>query len=161
MSDVPTGWEVKDGLLVLTGSGGENNLVSREKFWNFELHVEFKPGPKTNSGIGLRARYEVQILEDFGRPTSNHGNGALYGFIVPSENASNPAGEWQTFDIRLVGCQVTVVLNGKTIIHRQEIPGLTAAAVDANEAKPGPILLQSARGPVAFRNIILKTLVKK
>ena len=162
MADVvPIGWEVKDGLLVLTGSGSENNLVSEEKFWNFELHVEFKPGPKTNSGIGLRARYEVQILEDLGRPTSNHGNGALYGFIVPSENASKPAGEWQAFDIRLVGRQVTVVLNGKTIINKQEIPGLTAMAVDADEAEPGPILLQSARGPVAFRNIMLKTLVKK
>ena len=161
MSEVPVGWEVKDGLLVLTGSGGENNLVSEEKFWNFALHVEFKPGPKTNSGIGLRARYEVQILEDFGRPASNHTNGALYGFIVPTENASKPAGEWQAFDIRLVGRQVTVVLNGKTIIDREEIPGLTAAAVDADEAKPGPILLQSARGPVAFRNIILRTLVKE
>ena len=39
--------------------------------------------------------------------------------------------------------------------------GLTAAAIDADEANPGPILLQSARGPVAFRNIILTTLVKK
>jgi hypothetical protein len=161
MSDVPTGWEVKDGLLVLAGSGGENNLVSQETFWNFELHVEFMPGPKTNSGIGLRGRYEVQILEDFGRPAFNHGNGALYGFIAPSENASKPAGEWQTFDIRLVGRQVTVILNGKTVIHKQEIPGLTAAAVDANEAEPGPILLQSARGPVAFRNIVVTTLGKK
>ncbi len=162
MSDVvPTGWEIKDGLLVLTGSGSENNLVSEEKFWNFALHVEFKPGAKSNSGIGLRARYEVQILEDRDRPTSNHGNGAVYGFIVPSENASKPAEEWQTFDIRLVGRQVTVVLNGKTIIDKQEVPGLTAMSVDANEAEPGPILLQSAKGPVAFRNIILTTLVKK
>ena len=158
---VPTGWEVRDGLLVLTGSGSENNLVSEEKFWNFELHVEFKPGPKSNSGIGLRARYEVQILEDLGRPTSSHGNGALYGFIVPSENASKPAEEWQAFDIRLVGRQVTVVLNGKTIIDKQEVPGLTAMSVDANEAEPGPLLLQSAKGPVAFRNIILTSLVKK
>jgi hypothetical protein len=157
----PQGWEVKDGLLVLTGSGGENNLVSQEEFWNFELHVEFKPGPKSNSGIGLRARYEVQIIDDFEKPASNHGNGALYGFIVPKDNASRPAGEWQAYDIRLIGRQLTVVLNGKTIIDHQEIPGLTAAAVDANEAKPGPILVQSARGPVAFRNIILKTLVKK
>jgi len=155
------GWEVKDGLLVLTGSSAENNLVSKEKFWNFALHVEFKPGPKSNSGIGLRARYEVQILEDFGRPAFNHGNGSLYGFIVPSENASKPADEWQAFDIRLVGRQVTVVLNGKTIIDKQEIPGLTAMAVDANEAEPGPILLQSAKGPVAFRNIVLRPLVKK
>ena len=160
LSGKPVGWVVKDGTLILTGSGGENNLVSKQKFWNFELHVEFKPGPKTNSGIGLRGRHEVQILEDFGRPAGSHGNGALYGFIVPSENASKPAGEWQTYDIRLVGRQVTVVLNGKTIIDKKEIPGLTAAAVDANEGRPGPILLQSARGPVAFRNIVLKTLVR-
>lgn len=158
---VPQGWEVKDGLLVLTGKGAENNLISEDKFWNFDLHVEFKTGTKGNSGIGLRARYEVQILQDFGRPAFNHGCGALYGFIVPSENASRPPEEWQTFDIRLVGRQVTVVLNGKTIIYKQEIPGLTAAAANADEAEPGPILLQSAQGPVSFRNIILKTLVKK
>ncbi len=158
MSEQPTGWEIKDGTLVLTGKGGENSLVSDQKFWNFELHVEFKLGPKTNSGIGLRARYEVQILQDFGRPPGPHGNGAVYGFIAPSENASKPAGEWQTYDIRLVGRQVTVVLNGKTIIDKREIEGLTALAVDANEGQPGPILLQSANGPVAFRNIVLKTL---
>ncbi|MFB3827834.1 MAG: DUF1080 domain-containing protein [Bryobacteraceae bacterium] len=160
MSDKPAGWEIKDGTLVLTGRGGENSLVSDQKFWNFELHIEFKLGPKTNSGIGLRARYEVQILQDFGRPPGPHGNGAVYGFIAPAVNASKPAGEWQTYDIRLVGRQVTVVLNGKTIIDKQEIEGLTALAVDANEGQPGPILLQSASGPVAFRNIVLTTLVK-
>ena len=53
---------MEDGILKSTG--GANNLITERKFWNFTLHVEYKVGPHSNSGIGLRARYEVQILED-------------------------------------------------------------------------------------------------
>jgi len=63
--------------------------------------------------------------------------------------------EWQSFDIVLVGRLVTIVANGKTIIYKQEIPGITGGAIDANEAEPGPIMMQGDHGPVAFRNIIL------
>ena len=81
----PLGWTVKDG--VLTNTPAANNLIGDQSFWNFELHVEYRVGPKSNSGIGLRSRYEIQILEDYGRPTSTHTNGALYSRIPPSENA--------------------------------------------------------------------------
>jgi hypothetical protein len=118
-------------------------------------------GEHSNSGIGLRARYEVQVLDDFGRPPNTHGNGALYARILPSENASKPAGEWQTYDIRLVGRQVTVVLNGKTIIDKGEVEGLTAIAIDSSEAEPGPIFLQGDHGAVEFRNLMVTPLVKK
>lgn len=150
------GWSVKDGLLASTGHA--NNLVSDAKFWNFKLHVEYNVGARSNSGIGLRGRYEVQILDDYGRPPQSHGNGALYSRIAPSVNASKPAGEWQTFDIRLVGRQVTVVLNDKKIIDKQEIEGLTAIASDSEEGKPGPIVLQGDHGPVEFRNIVITPL---
>ncbi len=43
MTEKPVGWGVKDGLLVLTGRRGDNNIVTKQKFWNFKLHVEFKP----------------------------------------------------------------------------------------------------------------------
>ena len=74
-------------------------------------------------------------------------------------NASKPAGEWQTYDIRLVGRQVTVVLNDRKVIDKQEIEGLTAIAGNADEGKPGPIILQGDHGPVEFRNIVLTPLV--
>ncbi len=152
------GWTVEDG--VLRSTGGANNLESDAKFWNFTLHVEYRVGPHSNSGIGLRGRYEVQILEDYGKPAGLHSNGALYSRIAPSENASKPAGEWQTYDVRLVGRSVTVVLNGKKVIDHGYIEGLTAIADNADEAKPGPILLQGDHGPVDFRNVVLTPLVK-
>jgi hypothetical protein len=152
------GWSVQDGNLATTGKGA--NIISEQKFWNFKLHLEYRMGPRSNSGIGLRARYEVQVADDYGRPPNEHTNGALYSRIAPSENASKPPGEWQTYDIRLVGRQVTVVLNGKTIIDKGEIEGLTAIAVDPNEAEPGPIYLQGDHGPVEFRNIVVTPLIK-
>jgi len=156
--DKPFGWTVENGIL--TSTGGASNLVTLQKFWNYKLHVEFRLGKGSNSGLGLRARYEVQILDDFGKPPNTHGNGALYSRILPSENASKPAGEWQTYDIRLVGRQVTVVLNGKTIIDKGVIEGLTAIAADANEGQPGPLILQGDHGPVEFRSIVLTPLTK-
>jgi hypothetical protein len=66
----------------------------------------------------------------------------------------------QTFDIRLVGRDVTVVLNGKTIIDRQAIEGFTAVATDVEEASPGPITLQGDHGSVEFRKLVVIPLVK-
>lgn len=154
-----SGWTVVGGALSTTGRGV--NIVSDARFWNFKLHCEFKPSAHSNSGVGLRARYEIQVLDDYGQPPNTHGNGALYARILPKENASKPAGEWQTYDIRLVGRQLTVVLNGKTIIDKGEVEGLTAIATDANEAEPGPIYLQGDHGNVDFRNVVVTPLEKR
>ena len=63
--------------------------------------------------------------------------------------------------IRLVGREVTVVLNGIRVINRQSIDGPTAIALDTNEAEPGPILLQGNRGTVEFRRMVVYPLIKK
>lgn len=152
------GWTVKGGAL--TNVAHANNLVSKQRFWNFKLHAEFRLAPHSNSGIGLRGRYEVQILEDYGRPPNKHSNGALYSRIAPAVNASKPAGEWQTYDITLVGRQVTVVLNGQKVIDKGEIEGLTAIANDPNEGEPGSISLQGDHGPVEFRSLVVTPLTK-
>ncbi len=154
----PLGWTVENGAL--SNHAGANNLVSDQKFWNFKIHVEFKVSEDTNSGIGLRARYEVQILDDFGKPPNTHGNGALYSRILPTMNASKPPGEWQSDDIRLVGRDVTVVLNDHKIIDHKHIDGLTAIAMDPNEAEPGPIILQGDHRHVEIRKVILTPLHK-
>jgi hypothetical protein len=151
------GWSVEDGIL--KGNGKAVDLLSNEKFWNFELHVEYRTPPHSNSGIGLRGRYEVQILDDYGKPPNVHSNGALYSRIAPSENASKPAGEWQTFDVRLVGRHVTVKLNGKTVTQGV-IDGLTALACDPDEGRPGSMMLQGDHGPVEFRKIVVTPLVQ-
>jgi hypothetical protein len=153
------GWTVKDGIL--TNGIGNTNLVSEKKFMNFALDVDFRLGPRGNSGVALRGRYEVQLADDPDRPPSNHGSGSILGRIVPVVNAARLAGDWQTLSVRLVGRQVTVVLNGIRVIDRQSVDGPSDIALDTNEGEPGPILLQGDRGPVAFRKIVVYPLVKR
>jgi hypothetical protein len=153
------GWSVQNGVLESTGK--VSNLVSDRKFWNFELHIEFRVPQGSNSGVGLRARYEVQIKGDHGSKPDTHSSGALYSRIVPSTDASKPNGEWQAYDIRLVGRQVTVVVNGKTVIDKGMIEGLTAMATDPNEAEAGPLSLQGDHGGVEFRRIAVTPLVRQ
>lgn len=154
----PTGWTVKDGLLANSASAG--NLVSEKKFWNFAVEAEYRLSARGNSGIALRGRYEVQIVDDAERPVSNRSSGAILSRIAPSINASKAAGEWQSLTARLVGRQVTVLLNGVRVIDKQIIDGPTAIALDANEAEPGPIVLQGDRGLVEFRKVVVHPLIK-
>lgn len=151
-------WRVENGLLMNNPRAAD--ITSIPKFWNFKLHAEYRVKPRSNSGIGLRGRYEIQIYDDFGQPPSMHGNGALYSRIAPSVNASRKPGEWQTFDITLIGRQVTVALNGQTIIDHRDVEGFTAMATDAAEDQPGPITLQGDHGPVEFRKITVTPLTR-
>ena len=155
----PLGWAVKQGILV--NEPHANNIESKDKFWNFEAHLEYRLRAHSNSGVGLRGRYEVQIQDDYGKQLDSHGHGALYSRIAPRVNASKPAGEWQTLDIRLVGRYVTVVLNGTKIIDKGYVEGFTAMATDADEAQPGPLVIQGDHMPVEFRRITVTPLVKQ
>jgi hypothetical protein len=147
-------WTVEDGTLVNNGHGAE--IISVPKFEDFKLHVEFNCAPKSNSGVYLRGRYEVQIETDSADEPLNRRTGGVYGFLTPSPQIPPKPGEWQTYDITLLGRTVTVVQNGQTIIDRQEIPGITGGALDSHEELPGPIYLQgSEAGRVAFRNIVI------
>ena len=154
------GWSAQDGLLSTKGRG--TSLGTQAKFSNFVLHLEFRVGPRGNSGVGLRGRYEVQIMDDAGRAgtATAHGTGSVIAHVPASVNAAKPAGEWQTYDIRLVGRQVTVVLNGTKVSDKADIAGLTAMAIDANEDEPGALVLQGDHGAVDFRNIVLTPLIK-
>jgi hypothetical protein len=69
--------------------------------------------------------------------------------------AAKKAGEWQSFDITLVGRRVTVIANGKKVIADQVIPGITGGALNSKEGEPGPILIQGDHGPVEYRNIVI------
>ena len=148
------GWTAEGGILHNL-DGNAPLLTSQEKFWNFRMHQEYRVSEGSNSGVGLRGRYEIQIYDDFGRPASDHGNGALYGRIAPKVNASKPHTEWQTFDVTLIGRDLTVVHNGVTTIEKAHIPGYTAMATDRYEGEPGPITLQGDHGLVEFRKIVV------
>jgi len=146
-------WRAVNGVLTNTKRGG--NLVTDRTFGDFKLHAEFKYPPAGNSGVYLRGRYEAQIEDSTGRELSTGGLGAIYGFLIPNQNAAKGANEWQTYDITLVGRRVTVVLNGKTVICEANIPGPTGGALDSYEEKPGPIMLQGDHGPVEYRNLTI------
>ena len=66
-------------------------------------------------------------------------------------------GQWQSYDITLVGRLVTIVANGETVICKQVIPGITGGAIDSKEGEPGPLLIQGDHGPIDYRNIIITT----
>jgi hypothetical protein len=147
-------WKVEDGTLVSPGHGPE--IITDAKFEDFKLHIEFNCAPGSNSGVYLRGRYELQIEDDPQPEGPSMRTGGIYGFLAPSPEQPRTPGVWQTYDITLVGRVVTVVQNGKTIIDKQEIPGITGGALDSHEAQPGPIYLQgSEAGHVAFRNITI------
>lgn len=146
-------WVVKDGILTNPKAGA--NLITDEKYDDFRLQAEFRYPEGSNSGIYLRGRYEVQIEDNKGTPPSSVYFGGVYGFVTPNEMVAGKPGEWQTFDITLVGRRVTIVANGKTIICDQIIPGITGGAMDSNEGEPGPIMLQGDHGAVEFRKIVL------
>lgn len=146
-------WKVENGILRSPKSGA--NLISEQTFNDFKLHVEFRYEKGSNSGVYLRGRYEVQIEDDKGKEPWKGYLGAIYGFLTPSEMAAKDPGEWQTYDITLVGRMVTVVLNGVTVISNQQIPGITGGAIDSKEGEPGPILFQGDHGPIDFRNIVI------
>jgi hypothetical protein len=151
-------WEVREGIL--RNVGRARDIATEGKFCNFSLHVEYRVGEGSNSGVGLRGRYEIQIMDDYGRAIDGHSTGSVYSRILPAVNASKPAKEWQTFDIRLVGLTATIVHNAQKIIDKGEIDGLTAIATDPNEAEPGPIVLQGDHGPVEFRRVVLTPLAR-
>lgn len=151
-------WTVENGTLVSPGHGPE--LISDAKFEDFKLHVEFNCAKGSNSGVYLRGRYELQIEDDPEPEGSTMRTGGVYGFLSATPEQPRKPGEWQTYDITLIGRTVTVVQNGQTIIDQQEIPGIIGGALDSAEGQPGPIYLQGSEvGHVAFRNITI-TLAK-
>lgn len=146
-------WTVKDGLLVNTDHGA--NLRSVRKFEDFKLHFEVNCPDHANSGFYLRGRYEVQLeYEPLSSNPPERRIGSIYGRIAPKGDLPRKPGEWDTFDITLVGRTVTIVRNGVTTVDHQEIEGITGGALDANEAEPGPFYIQGDHtGGLKFRNI--------
>jgi hypothetical protein len=155
----PMGWSVVEGLL--TNQAGANNLVSKEKFKDFKIEAEYKLGEHANSGIYLRGRYELQLLEDATDTTTRRdfGHMAIYGRTPPSTNASKPANEWQTMEAIVVGNRVTVTLNGTRVQDNAVILGITGGALDNDELSPGPIMIQGDHGVVVIRKFVVTPIV--
>jgi hypothetical protein len=139
----------------------------------YKLHLEFRvpllaggDPQRGNSGVYLHGRYEVQILDSYGRDADKWPCGAIYGFALPRVNVSKKPDVWQSYDIEfqpprfkdgafLEAARVTVFHNGTRVHDKLELPlespGDGGLPDDASE--PGPILLQYHATPVQFRNV--------
>jgi hypothetical protein len=167
-ANMKNAWVVENGTLInrppahAEGQQRERtaNLRTEREFEDFNLKLEVNVPAGSNSGVYLRGIYEIQVVDSFGKALDSHNQGALYSRITPSVAAEKPAGEWQTMDMTLVDRHLTVVLNGKTIIDNQPVLGCTGGAMWSDESRPGPIFLQGDHGPVSYRNIVLKPVVK-
>lgn len=178
-----SGWTVEDGVLISSQPHHGNDLLTEEKFTDFELHVEFLA--TSNSGVYLQGRYEIQINNDHktkpklvekdGKQVEvwdSHQCGALYGRVAPSKNMAKAPTEWQSFDVLFHAPRgsdgkvaqkgrVTLVWNGEKVIDNVEIDGPTGGALDGKVTEPGPLLLQGDHGKVSFRNIKIRPLADK
>lgn len=161
------GWSVKDGVLTndtgknpqLTtrGDAGTTHLrTKRADFFDFDLSFDVLVPKACNSGVYLRGRYEIQILDSYGARKPNcHNMAALYDLITPRVSAERPAGTWQHVDLTLYRRHLTVRLNGITIIDNEPVPGVTPGAIDGDETAAGPILLQGDHSNASFKNMRL------
>lgn len=155
-------WRIAQGVLVNEVANERNycDLFTEQSFKDFELRLEFKVAPGGNSGVYLRGRYEVQILDDAGDPQpKRYSSGAIYNDLTPSVVASRPAGQWQTLVVTLAGNRVSVILNGTNVIQNKTLgvpfkPPFQSALL--NQA--GPIWLQGRYGNVSFRNLRIREL---
>src|SRR5579875_876078 len=146
-------WTVQDGDLVNLQHGA--NLKTARKFTDFKLHFEVNCPDDANSGFYLRGRYELQLeYEAAAKNPPNRAMGSIYGRIAPSVQLPRKPGEWESFDVTLVGRTVTVVRDGTTTFDHQKIDGITGGALDADEGQPGPFYIQGDHtGGLKFRNI--------
>jgi hypothetical protein len=148
-------WVAKNGELVNETKGA--NIRSTRKLEDFKLHIEYNCPQDGNSGVYLRGRYEVQVeYEPAGKNDKYHSMGSIYGFLAPPVDLPPRPGQWESYDITLVGRTVTLVRDGVTTIDSQEIPGITGGAIDSHEAEPGPLYIQGDHtGGMKYRNITI------
>lgn len=167
--DGPASWKLVevDGRSVMEIVPGADSLISRKKFGDVKVHLEFRTlVTPTNSGIYLQSRYEVNINETYGQPDANPCGGLdNCSQVKPRVQAAKPKGEWQTLEIdftaprfdaagkKIAKATASVVLNGVMLYERQELDLPKGAAGRLGEAATGPLLLQEHGQPVQFRNI--------
>ena len=167
------------GVLINGDMGRANNLFSKHEHGDVMAVIEHMVPQGSNSGIYFQGRYEIQILDSYGKKKITFGdNGGIYerwadgkGFegTAPIINVSKAPGEWQKFIVTFRAPRfdkngkkvenakfVKVIHNGQLIHHNVEVTGPTRSAGFNDEKPTGPLMLQGDHGPVAFRKIILK-----
>ena len=151
-----TNWRVEDGAIVADKRTGKTaaHLVTRTKYKDFQVYVEFWASDDANSGIFLRCQdpttitdrscYEVNIFDQRKDPT--YGTGGIVNFaeVNPMPKAG---GKWNTFEITAKGRNIVVVLNGQKTVDLHN-----------GMFEEGPFTLQYGSGVVKFRKVAVKPL---
>jgi hypothetical protein len=176
------GYQVENGVLFTTKEDG-GNLFTEKEYSDFVLRFEFKLTENANNGIGIRAPLqgdaayngiEVQVLDDSGsqytklQPAQYHGS--IYQMFPSKRGFQKPVGEWNTEEITVKGRQITVKLNGTTIVdaNLDDVKDEAVLAKHRDMNKPegsrgiantkGHIGLLGHGTRVEFRNIRIKEL---
>jgi hypothetical protein len=191
MDKMPPGWKVIDGALVRVsggaggkGAGGGDDIITVEKFDNFELQLEYKIVDRAgNSGLILRASEdavtswhtgpEVQILDNAAYPGRDVRQlaGACYDLYAPAKDVSRPRGEWNTIRIVADGRRVEHWLNGVKLLEYELGSDDWNQRVAASKFKKmkhfleppsrGHICLQDHTARIESRNIKVRPLAAK
>ncbi|MBZ5580833.1 MAG: DUF1080 domain-containing protein [Acidobacteriia bacterium] len=176
---VDAAWKVGDGWFEVTPGNGD--LLTREKFGDVQLHVEWtSPVPVTgnsqgrgNSGVLLMTRYEIQVLDMWDNVTyADGGAGGIYGQWPPLVTPARRAGEWNAYDIVFEApkfdgeklskpAYFTVFYNGVVVHNRKESFGPMVYRQAAHYTPHPPedsLMLQYHNNPVRYRNIWIRRL---
>jgi hypothetical protein len=179
MDGSPAEWRVADGAVQVVPKTGD--ICTKKLFTDFFLHLEFKLSDmpektgqqKSNSGVFLQGRYEIQVLDSSGWKVPGLGDcGGIYDQYAPLQNACKKALEWQTYDVffRAPRCEgkvvkeptrLTVVHNGIVVQNNVQLPGVTGAPTDLNVQLPGHLRLQDHGDIVWYRNVWVVELPKE
>jgi Domain of Unknown Function (DUF1080) len=178
MDSMPSGWQVVDGALTRVAQAGD--IITKDKFGNFELTLEWNIEPGGNSGIFYRgsedddAIYwtapEMQVLDDSGHVDGQSrltAAGADYDLYPSPAGVVKRAGEWNAVRLVVNGNHVEHWLNGVKVVEYELLSPDWEAKVKASKFAAhahygrnasGYIGLQDHGNRVAFRNIKIRVL---
>lgn len=169
---VDKGWSIENGIVHRHAKSGD--IITKEKFKDFELTFEWKISKAGNSGIKYRARgslgLEYQVLDDQKhRDNKNptHRAGSLYELVAAQDSKTlNPVGEWNKGRIFVKGNQIEHWLNGEKMVEitwgsEDWKKRFQKSKYHKNEgfgSWEGPILLQDHNDPAWYRNLKIQKL---